>query len=149
MTMWAAMKSPLVMGTDIRKLSGPSLSIYTNPAINATLTDIFVDNGGAMSTEAQMSWDMYDLWANRMPNATANMILENNSTVGVQNVTNYYYNATKTSYAKGIMANETILMGTHVGAVEAMGTIAASVPRHGVMAYRLRPRGVLRKRDEL
>lgn len=207
MTMWAATKSPLIMGTDIRDLNAAAFSIYTNPAVlaisqdpagssivrrwryyvpqvdqngqgeismwsgglaqgdyivvllnagnvetymNATLADVFVDSGGALSTEAKSSWDLYDLWANRMPNATANMILQQNSTVSAANVTSYYYNATATSYADGIRANNTLLMGTRIGSVDAMGTITASVPRHGVVAYRMRPRGAsLRKRDEL
>lgn len=207
MTMWAATKSPLIIGTDIRTLSPSSLSIYTNPAIlaisqdpsgssivrrwrrytsqkdangvgeismwsgglaqgdyivvllnagnsamrmNATLTDVFVDQGGALSAEAKSGWDLYDLWANRMPNATAAYIVENNSTVGAANVTQVYYNATQQSYAQGIAKNETVLMGTKVGSVQAMGTISAMVERHGVVAYRLRPRGaVVSKRDEL
>jgi len=207
MTMWAATKSPLIMGTDIRSLSASSLSIYTNPAIlaisqdplgtsavrrwhydvndvdqyglgsvsmwsgglaqgdvvvillnagnvdrpmNATLADIFVDNGGALAPQAALSYDVYDLWANRMPNATANAIIDANSTMAAMNVTNYYYNATQTSYADGIMANNTLLMGTKCGSVQSLGTLSATVPRHGVMAYRLRPQtGAMRKRDEL
>ena len=206
MTMWAATKSPLIMGTDIRVLSASSLSIYTNPAIlaisqdpagssivrrwrfyvndtdqygqgeismwsgnlaqndmivvllnagnqsrimNATLADIFVDNGGAKSTQAQLTYDMYDLWANRMPNATASEIIETNST-NVANVTSYYFNATQTTYNDAIMANNSLLIGTNVGSVAPLGTIQAEVPRHGVMAYRLRPRAsTLTKRDEL
>lgn len=206
MTMWAAMKSPLVMGTDIRVLSPQSLSIYLNPAIlaisqdptgssvvrrwryytapdangqgeismwsgslsngdyitillnagpstismNATLTDIFIDEGGAQSTEAQSTWDLYDLWANRMPNTTASMILDQNSTAAATNVTSYYYNATQTSYAEGIAANDTLLMGVKVGSVAALGTVVAQVPRHGVVAYRMRQgASSLRRRDEL
>jgi len=210
MTMWAALKSPLIMGTDVRVLDANSLSIYTNPAIlalsqdtagapanrrwryyvpstdmygggeiqmwsgnlaqgdyvmillnaanqdmymNATLADVFNDEGGAISTEAKSSWDVYDLWANRMPNATANAILSSNSTAGM-NVTNYLYNATAQSYAEGIAKNDTLLMGSHVGVWQAgpQSTWSAMVPRHGVMAYRLRPRGApstRRKRDEL
>jgi len=207
MTMWAASKSPMIMGTDIRVLSGPSLSIYTNPAIlaisqdpmgsaivrrwryyvadidqygqgeismwsgnlaqgdmvvvllnagnqersmNATLADIFVDDGGVLAPEAKMSYDMYDLWANRMPNATANMIIDSNSTMNAANLTSYYYNSTKTSYADGIMANNSLLMGSKCGTVQGLGTLTATVPRHGVMAYRLRPiPTALVKRDEL
>ena len=119
--------------------------------MNATLADIFLDNGGAISTQAKSDWDIYDLWAQRMPNATAEMILDTNSTVGVANATNYLYNSTAQSYAQGIAKNETILMGTHIGIVQALGTLSAMVPRHGVVAYRLRPRGspIMRKRDEL
>ena len=219
MTMWAAMKSPLIMGTDIRSMDAPTYSIYTNPAIialnqdplgapvirkwryyvpggeiqmhsgnlasndwvvvllnaaseemhmNATAADIFWDNGGSKSMEAQSSWDMYDLWANRMPDSVADQILKANSTVGVANVDNYLYNSTAMSYTDGIMANHTLLMGTkvcrqfinriwnylltrlQVGTFGAQGTLKSIVPPHGVMAYRLRPAGApLRKRDEL
>jgi len=206
-TMWAAVKSPLIIGTDVTSMSPSTYSIYTNPAIialnqdpagspitrqweynvsdvdqyglgtismwsgslygnnqavillnagntsrvmNATLADIFVDDGGAISTEAQMSYDIYDLWANRMPNATASMILNSNSTMDAMNVTNYFYNATQTSFAQGLAMNDTRLMGKHVGTVGALGTISATVPRHGVVAYRLKPRATSsRKRDEL
>ena len=206
-TMWAAVKSPLIIGTDVRVLSADSLSIYTNPAIialnqdpagspvskrweynvsdvdqydmgtmsmwsgplwsnnqaviflnagntsrtmTATLADVFIDDGGAISPQAKMSYDVYDLWANRMPNATASMILNSNSTMDAMNVTNYFYNATQTSFAQGLAMNDTRLMGKHVGTVGALGTISATVPRHGVVAYRLKPRATSsRKRDEL
>jgi len=210
MTMWAALKSPLIMGTDIRSLDANAYTIYTNPAIlalsqdpagasaqrrwryyvspsdangggeiqmwagslsqgdyvmillnaanqdmymNATLADVFLDNGGAISTQAKSSWDVYDLWQNRMPNATANAILNSNTTVGAMNATSYLYNATAQSYADGIAKNDTLLMGQHVGVWQAGGasTWSVMVPKHGVMAYRLRPRGAssMRKRDEL
>jgi alpha-galactosidase len=216
MTMWAALKSPLIMGTDIRSLSADAYTIYTNPAIlalsqdpsgasaqrrwryyvpavdangvgeiqmwagslaqgdyvmillnaanedmllNATLADVFLDDGGAISAQARSDWDIYDLWANRMPNATATQILASNSTVGAMgmNATSYLYNATAQSYAQGIARNETLLMGKYVGVWSAgsagpQSEWSAMVPRHGVMAYRLRPRGsptTRRKRDEL
>lgn len=171
MTMWAAMKSPLIIGTDVTALDAKAYSIYTNPAIlalsqdpagaaivrkwryyvspgdqygigeiqmhsgnldngdyvvvllnaathemhmNATAADIFWDEGGTMSVEANSHWDVYDLWANRMPDSIANQVLRANSTVGVAGVENYYYNATKMSYAEGIAANHTLLMGTKV-----------------------------------
>lgn len=199
MTMWAAMKSPLIMGTDIRSLDSNAYSIYMNPAIlalsqdpagapvnrrwryyvgppdqygggeiqmwagnlaegdfavvflnaatqdiqmNATLAEVFLDQGGSTAPESKQSWDVYDLWANRMSNNTANTILDTNTTLGATNVTNYFYNATAQSYAEGIAKNETILMGTHVGVWQAgpQSTWSAMVPRHGIAAYRLRPR---------
>lgn len=204
---WAATKSPLIIGADVRSLDANAYSIYTNPAVlaisqdptgssivrhwryfvdpddngqgeismwsgtlsqgdyilvllnaanssmsmNATLADIFVDNGGAQSTEAQQSWDLYNIWGNRMPNSTANLILDSNSTMAAMNVTSYYWNATETSFADGIAANNSLLLGTKVGSVAPLGTVVADVPRHGVVAYRMRPNGTpaTRKRDEL
>lgn len=207
-TMWAVLKSPLIIGTDISTLDPDAYSIYMNPAIiainqdpgattatriwryfvsptdvygtgeiqmwtgglsygdyfvvllnaanqpmlmNATLADIFNDDGGAKSTEAKSSWDLHDLWANRMPSAVAQGILNKNSTMGVGNATSYIYNATAQSYVEGIAANDTLLMGTRTGSVGPLGTVQALVPRHGVVAYRLRPAESVgkRKRDEL
>lgn len=171
MTMWAAMKSPLIIGTDVNTMDAKTYSIYTNPAIlalsqdpagaaiirkwryytspgdyygigeiqmhsgnldngeyvvvllnasphemhmNATAADIFVDEGGKKSAEANSVWDVYDLWANRMPDSVANQVLKSNSTVGIQGLEKYWYNATQMSYAEGIAANHTLLMGTKV-----------------------------------
>lgn len=49
-----------------------------------------------------------------MPDAVANSIVTSNSTVNVANATSYLYNATEMSYADGIKANHTLLMGTKV-----------------------------------
>lgn len=208
MTMWASMKSPLLIGTNVQTLDAKSYSILTNPAIlalsqdpagaaiirrwsyqvpqkdifgvgevqmfsgslsngdyavvllnaatdemhmNATAGDIFVDEGGKISAAAKSAWDVYDLWANRMPDSVANQILQSNGTAGFSAAQNYYYNATAQSYADGIAANDTLLMGTKVGTLEALGTLKAMVPAHGVMAYRLRPSNAtaVSKRDEL
>ena len=85
--------------------------------MNATAADIFVDQGGRKSAEANSAWDVYDLWANRMPDHVANQVLKANTTVGVQGVGNHYYNATEMSYAEGIAANHTLLMGKHVSRI--------------------------------
>ena len=171
MTMWAAMKSPLIIGTDVTALDAKSYSILTNPAIlaisqdptggaiirkwryyvspgddygigeiqmhsgnldngdyvvvllnaakhemhmNATAADIFVDQGGSISAEAKSNWDVYDLWANRMPDGVANQVLKSNSTMAVSQAKNYLYNATEMSYADGIAMNHTLLMGKKV-----------------------------------
>jgi len=207
-TMWAAVKSPLIMGNDIRALGPSAFSILANPAIlaisqdtnggsvvrrwryyvgdtdanglgqismwsgslsggdyivilvnggnderimNATLSDIFIDQGGDQAVQAKStSWDLHDLWANRMDNATANMVLNDNSTVGVQALDKYYYNATAMSYAEGLAGNNSLLMGTRTGSVAPMGTVLTTVARHGVAAYRMRPAaGGMYKRNEL
>ena len=213
-TMWAAIKSPLIMGNDIRAMTPQTLTILTNPAVlaisqdsagssavrrwryflndtltnqeikktqmvpaelqmwsgtlsngdyltillnagsaprqmSATLAEIFVDFGGAKSVEAQSTWDLYDLWANRMPESIAASIITNNSTVGA-NITGVYYNATQKSYAEGISVNNAVLMGKMVGSVNGLGSVSAMVEPHGVKAYRMKLRGgSLRKRDEL
>ena len=51
------------------------------------------------------------------------------------------YNATTQSHAEGTAKNDTLLIGKMVGTWEAGSTWGAMVPRHGLMAYRLRPKG--------
>lgn len=208
-SMWAAVKSPLLMGNNIDKLSPADLSLLNNPAViavsqdpagsaavrvwryyvndtdqygqgeismwsgqlaggdqlvvllnagnssrrmNATLRDIFYDYGSeGTAPEIQESWDIHDLWANRMDTTTAKGLIDGNVTsVQGANVTEYYYNATKTSYADGLAANDTLLLGKVVGTVSANSAISTMVPRHGVAMMRLRMRaGGMRKRDEL
>jgi alpha-galactosidase len=208
-TMWAAVKSVLLMGNNMDKLSARALSILNNPAIialsqdpkgssavriwrhfvddvdkygqgeiqmwsgelsggdyfvalinagnssrqmNATADDIFYDAGAeGTSEEAMMEWTLHDLWANRMPEEVAQALIDGNSTQASSlNVTSYYYNATETTYEDGLAKNDTLLLGTPVGTLAAKGSIAAEIPRHGIMAYRLRSTGRgLRKRDEL
>ena len=85
--------------------------------MNATAADIFSDEGGSKSAEARSNWDVYDLWANRMPDPVANQILRSNNTAGVARAQHYLYNATEMSYADGIAANHTLLMGKKVSAI--------------------------------
>jgi alpha-galactosidase len=37
--MWSALKSPLLIGTDLRDLTGPALTILNNPAVIAINQD--------------------------------------------------------------------------------------------------------------
>ena len=208
-SMWAAVKSPLIMGNNIATLSGASLSILSNPAViaisqdpasqpafrrwryyvnntdsygqgeiqmwsgslaggdyvvillngadqdmmmNATLTDIFWDQGaGGTAPQITQTWDVYDLWANRMDNETANCIIQNNNGTGPVNATVHAaYNATEKPYASGIANNNTALMGNLTTTVQPKGTITAKVATHSVAMYRLRPHGnKISRRDEL
>lgn len=122
--------------------------------MNATMNDIFLDQrtAGAFRAPPELSqtWDIYDLWGNRMPNEEASSILNGTNTSGY-NATATRYNATATSYASGLANNDTALMGTQVGSIGPSGTFSAEIARHSVGVYRLRSQGNtdLRKRDEL
>jgi alpha-galactosidase len=127
--------------------------------LNATLADIFVDDGPlGTAPEVKISWEVRDLWANRMSESEAQAIIDASSATG--NATNGYnattvgsgrYNATKTSYAQGLANNDTLLLGNVTTTVAPLGTITASVDSHGVAMFRLRalPTAGMRKRDEL
>ena len=223
----AIAKSPLIMGTDVTRMTPQTLSIYSNAAIlainqdplgipalrvwqspalrqnetysvdaytagetsfwtgqlnggdyvaafvnsgpatatmSATMNDIFIDHvttgSNAPVPQLMQTWDVYDLWANRMSDASAQAIIAGNMTLATNatdssNATSTLpvqtYNATATSYADGLAANDTALLGVKVSTLVPMGTLMAQVPSHGVVVYRLRSQGGagLRKRDEL
>ncbi|EJC99288.1 alpha-galactosidase/alpha-n-acetylgalactosaminidase [Fomitiporia mediterranea MF3/22] len=204
-TMWAALKSPLIMGNDLRKITPETLSILSNPAVlaisqdtgsrpafrrwryfvgdtdkfgqgeiqmwsgslsggdalvvllnggdkeremNATLVDIFWDNMPLGNPpQASQAWDVYDLWGNRMDNDTAARIIAAANQTALGNATSdpstigseFRYNATQMGgYTAGLQQNSTVLLGEKVGTVEPHGSVTATVPRHGVGAFRLR-----------
>lgn len=121
--------------------------------MNASITDIFLDQAtaGAYKTPEELSttWDIYDLWANRMSEEEASTILAGNATaIAEDSVTRY--NATALSYADGLAANHTALFGQKIGQLQPGGTLEAEVDRHSIGLFRLRPvGGSLKKRDEL
>ncbi|KAL8743685.1 MAG: hypothetical protein Q9190_003989 [Brigantiaea leucoxantha] len=217
-SIWAILKSPMIIGTDITKMDAATLSIYSNAAVlavsqdpmgipafrvwtrpgpvdeynqgeislwsgelsggdyvvamlnaanasmtmNATLDEIFIDSsttGGGSASPMSESWDVYDLWANRMNDVTANSILNGNATYNgtvmgsvVDNMNSTArYNSTTMSYGEGVKMNSTALLGLKISSVAPMGILQAEVPRHGVALYRLRKAagGLMQKRDEL
>ena len=131
----------------------------TSLNMNASLTDIFFDASSTSSSgpapEILQSWEIYDLWANRMDNANASSILSGNATMNGTTVessnSSVRYNSTRMSYAEGLARNENALLGSRVGSIAPMGTWNVTVERHGIALYRLRPgpSSGTRKRDEL
>ncbi len=197
-TLWAAVKSPLIIGADLRKLSAQALSILNNPAViainqdppgvpafqvarnldvkkdkyglgetqiwsgpryqgdqvvvflnaadesmemSASLADIFVYAGPEGSApQVDQHFDVYDLWGERMDATLADKILKGGRGTG-------RYNATELSYYDGITSGDERLLGKHVGKLNSRGAeVRVHVPRHGVMAYRLRNLSGGRKR---
>ena len=132
--------------------------------MSASMQNIFIDlvttGSNAPVPQLMQTWDVYDLWANRMSDGSANAIIIGNATLPT-NVTSMAnstsampfqtYNATVMSYADGVAANDTALLGVKITTIGPMGTVSAVVPRHGVAVYRLRSQGGagMRKRDEL
>lgn len=209
MSMWAAIKSPLIMGNKLPQLSPEDYGILINPAVLAISQDplgsaiqrklvetagveldrwgygnlqvwqgslsggdmvvAFVNAGNATrtmsyslvdvfgglrtNTNAAKSWDLYDVWGNEtvIPNELAATIVGGNVSVADVDSGRWYWNATETSWADGLARNESLLLGTPAGTVQAGGIISADVPRHGVAMWRLKEAGSLsaRKRDEL
>ena len=118
--------------------------------MNGSLAEIFSDEGGTRADEAQMDYDVYDLWGYRMDDDTARMVL-NGTAPPIDNANaTMRWNATAMSYAEGLNRTVPALMGKRVGSVPAGGDVTAQVPRHGTALLRLRATGSgKRKRDEL
>lgn len=121
--------------------------------MNATIDDVFLDEAtaGAYVRPAELSttWDVYDLWANRMSEDEAAAILAGNATA-IADDSATRYNATKMSYEDGVKANHTALFGKKVGQLLPGGKFETEVDRHSIGLFRLRAvGGSLKKRDEL
>lgn len=110
--------------------------------LNASLTDIFFDKStSGTAPEIDQTWDVYDLWANRMDDATATAIISGNlSFVDINNAT-FRYNSTEMSYADGLAANHPALLGAKTTSIPPRGTFGATVPRHGIGLFRIRSAG--------
>ncbi|CAI6338787.1 unnamed protein product [Periconia digitata] len=188
-SMWAMHASPLLIGTDIRKLSPANLAIYSNPAIlavnqdtstsaahrhwlyrvepdqygegeismwtrelsngdtilalinagmhslsmNSTLDEIFFDG----PSQRKQTWDVYDLWANRMSEDEASGII-NGDDSPISPTSSTRFNASAMSYDEGIKNGHPALTGGKVASIEPGGTFAKEIPSHGVGIFRLK-----------
>ena len=105
--------------------------------INASLSDVFYlqSHAGTATQIPQLTttYDIYDLWANRMSVDDASAIIKGTSTNATTS-----FNATQTSYADAIKANSSSIYGSKIGSVAPGGTLTATVPRHSTAFYRLR-----------
>ena len=115
--------------------------------MSATAKDVFLDQGPAALRE---TWDVYDLWANRMSDAEAARVLNGTEAMVLENGNSTTrYNASRMSYEQGLKSNATALFGVKVGTLQPGGTWKSTVDRHSVGLFRLRKAVGLRKRDEL
>ncbi|SCU89907.1 LADA_0F00496g1_1 [Lachancea dasiensis] len=188
-SMWAIVKSPLIIGANLDDLTPTSYSILNNPAViavnqdpagspavrvwrekvsdtdkygrgeiqlwsgplengdqvvamlnggakprpmNATLLDVFPESEEG-TAEHDGEWAVYDLWANRLENFTAESIL-----YGGSQDASKYYNATQLPYKEGIAKNDTRLFGKYFSNLSPGNPITATVPAHGIALFRLR-----------
>jgi alpha-galactosidase len=122
--------------------------------MNASLEDIFWEDGpGGTASQVSQSWDVYDLWANRMSNATAAAIINGTASTNSTGAAGPF-NATALGgaayvYSQLPPSNSTALMGSKVGSVPPSGTVKAFVKSHGVAMLRLRAQQQKQKKDEL
>lgn len=199
-SMWAAVKSPLLMGNDLRVLSAKSLTILNNPAViaisqdpdgrsasrirrdfdiaedkygigethvwsgslyggdqvvillnaggedkemSATLAEIFLHDGPEGSApQVKETWELYDLWANRMAEEVAQKVLDAPVDEAVKLLKDaHWYNATTLSYKEGLKKGDKRLLGKKIGKITPGGTLTAMVKSHSAEMFRLRSEG--------
>lgn len=114
--------------------------------MNATLTDIFwAEGAGGTASQVQSSWDIYDLWAGRMSNSTANAIIQNGGNA-TRPINMTALGGAQKVYAQVPLPTSRALMGIKIGTVKAAGKVTANVQPHGVAMLRLRE---VKSNDEL
>lgn len=192
-SMWAAVKSPLLIGADLRELTAQTLTILNNPAVIAVnqdpigrpatrvrqdfnvkkdkygqgeiqiwsgplypsdylvvllnaadeeltittdLNEIFVHEGPEGSApQAKQEFEVYDLWADRMSDKQAKMILDGDTEKFQQG----WYNTTEKSYKEGLIDGDKRLLGQRVGSISPKSPeLSVKIPRHSLKMYRLR-----------
>ncbi|KAH8651379.1 alpha-galactosidase [Xylariales sp. PMI_506] len=200
-TMWSILKSPLLIGADIRHIDAKALSILNNPAIiavnqdplgisahrtsvnkavkkdkygvgetqvwsgvlaygdqvvvflnaadedlemSAELAEVFLHHGPEGSApQVKQSWDIYDLWSNRMDDKSAESILLASAAQDVDKSAQVFsklnwWNSSATDYKTGLEDRDERLMGKKIGSIAPQGALKAKVKKHSVGAFRLR-----------
>jgi alpha-galactosidase len=109
--------------------------------MSVSLAEIFIPYGpGGSAPHVKYDWAVHDLWAHRMPEATAEELLSADTHVQRESILSKanWYNATEIPYAKGLAQEDARLFGEKIGVVEAGGMLKADVKSHAARVLRLR-----------
>ncbi|MFG1628453.1 NPCBM/NEW2 domain-containing protein [Kribbella sp. NPDC049227] len=131
LTLWAVAAAPLVVGSDIRKLSATTISMLTDPdvlAINQDRAAVQAVRVGAAGTT--------ETWVKRLADGSRAVVLLNRGDSAKT--------ITTTASAVGLDGARFTLKNAWTNKVtESAGTISAAVPAHGTALFRVEPaRGV-------
>ncbi len=130
-TLWAVAAAPLVVGSDIRKLSATTVGMLTDPdvlAINQDRAAVQAVRVGAAGTT--------ETWVKRLADGSRAVVLLNRGDSAKT--------LTTTAAAVGLHGSRFTLKNAWTDKVtESAGTISAAVPAHGTALFRVEPaRGV-------
>ena len=109
--------------------------------MSVSLAEIFIPYGpGGSAPHVKYDWDIHDLWAHRMSEATAEELLAAKTTSEKQALLtkSNWYNATEVPYATGLAQGDARLFGEKIGVVRAGGILKADVKSHAARVFRLR-----------
>ncbi|MGW1341224.1 NPCBM/NEW2 domain-containing protein [Kribbella sp. NPDC002412] len=126
-TLWAVAAAPLVIGSDVRKLSATSIATLTDPdviAINQDKAAVQAVRVGAAGTT--------ETWVKRLADGSRAVVLLNRGDSAKT--------ITTTAAAVGLSGDRFTLKNAWTNAVtESAGTISAAVPAHGTALFRVQP----------
>ncbi|MFI6677801.1 NPCBM/NEW2 domain-containing protein [Kribbella sp. NPDC050470] len=126
-TLWAVAAAPLVIGSDVRKLSATSIATLTDPdviAINQDKAAVQAVRVGAAGTT--------ETWVKRLADGSRAVVLLNRGDSAKT--------ITTTAGAVGLSGDRFTLKNAWTNAVtESAGTISAAVPAHGTALFRVQP----------
>jgi len=135
---------------------GDQVLLFLNAAgrgirMSASLAEIFVSDGPEGSApQVKQTWDVYNLWANRMPVGVAQEILDAPAEAREALLKKAdWYNVTEMSYAEGLKKGDPRLLGRKDETIEPGGSLNVIVPKHGVAVVRLRSHEAATKRYSL
>ncbi|MFI5731787.1 NPCBM/NEW2 domain-containing protein [Kribbella sp. NPDC051587] len=127
LTLWAVAAAPLVVGSDVRKLSATTVSMLTDPdvlAINQDKAAVQAVRVGAAGTT--------ETWVKRLADGSRAVVLLNRGDSAKT--------LTTTAKAVGLNGARFTLKNAWTNKVtESAGTISAAVPAHGTALFRVSP----------
>ncbi|MFI5697043.1 NPCBM/NEW2 domain-containing protein [Kribbella sp. NPDC051586] len=131
LTLWAVAAAPLVVGSDVRKLSATTVGMLTDPdviAINQDKAAVQAVRVGAAGTT--------ETWVKRLADGSRAVVLLNRGDSAKT--------LTTTASAVGLQGSRFTLKNAWTNKVtESAGVISAAVPAHGTALFRVEPaRGV-------
>jgi alpha-galactosidase len=128
MSMWAMMAAPLIIGTDLRKASAQTLALLTN----SDVVGIDQDRLGVQATVVSNSGGVM---------ALDKPLADGQRAIALYNSTDALATVSVAARATGLRrAPAYRLRDVWTGAVtQAKSTIAAAVPAHGTVVYKVRP----------
>lgn len=127
LTLWAVAAAPLVVGSDVRKLSATTISMLTDPdvlAINQDKAAVQAVRVGAAGTT--------ETWVKRLADGSRAVVLLNRGDSA--------RTMTTTAKAVGLSGARFTLKNAWTNKVtESAGTISAAIPAHGTALFRVSP----------
>ena len=106
--------------------------------MSASLKEIFIREAGK-APQVEETWNIHDLWANRMDDGNAQKILQTLPEARPAMFADLdWFNSTETPYEQGVMNGDPRLLGKKIGKIAPHGVLRANVKRHSIEIFVLR-----------